>query len=32
MIIFHEPDNVLGAHSGEIGHQVIHLSPLQQVI
>ena len=32
MIIFHEPDKVLGASSGGIGHQVIHLRPLQQVI
>ena len=32
MIIFHEPDKVLGANSGGICHQVIHLRPLQQVI
>ena len=32
MIIFHEPDKVLGANSGVIVHQVIYLRPLKQVI
>ena len=31
MIIFHEPDKVLGANSGEIGYQVIYLRPLQVI-
>ena len=32
MIFSHEPDKVLGASNGRIGHPVIHLRPLQQVI
>ena len=30
MIIFHEPNKVLGANSGGIGNQVIHLRPFIQ--
>ena len=32
MVIFHEPNKVLGANSGGIGNKVIHLRPFIQVI